>query len=87
MITNLLIGTLLLVAAGAFFGAARRLRKHDPWRAYTPRTNEERLLLWIDRYAQPWAAEDRKQQALRKWRRDAALDQRAAIMARERRAA
>jgi hypothetical protein len=84
MNTALQLGIILV---GFVIGAGlviRWPRRADDTRAPS---NQERMLRWADRYAPPWQVDERKQQMIRQWRRDAALDQRAARLARVKEAA
>lgn len=86
--TDALIAFLLLVAAVCLVASVVRARRHDPWRKYTPPSNLDRELRWIERHAAPWETDQRKQRALERRRRDNALDQRvASLLARPRQAA
>lgn len=76
------IATILVLTGIAVVLLLRR--RVNPWEACRPPSSLERELRWIDRYAPPWQSDERKEMAIRKRRMDAALDQRAARLARVR---
>lgn len=81
---NAALQVVAILAGFGLIGVLLRAKRRDPWETCRPPTNLEREINWINRYAAPWEADERKARVIQHHRRNNALDQRVARMARAR---